>query len=125
METKTIKVWVGRKGARNGYDNSDYEIIEIVGQELGYWRDTDDPVWKNRGTDFRVFRTEEDTIVIHRVDWSRWEGEDTYASILEFENLNEAADAGWRIMLENAGVIPRRVRSLREWRRERERQQAE
>ena len=123
METKTIKVWVGRKGARNGYDNSDYEIIEIVGQELGYWRDTDDPVWNNRGTDFRVFRTEEGTILIHRTDWSRWENEDTLATILEFASLEDAAKNGWRRVLENAGVIPRRVRSLREWRRER--QQAE
>jgi len=122
---KTHQIWVGRKGARNGFDNSDYEIIEFTGQELGYWRDVDDPVWRNRGTDFRIFQTDESTIIIHRVDWSRWEGEDTFASILEFADLTEAVRAGWRTVLENAGVIPRRVRSLREWRRERERQQAE
>ena len=122
---KTHQVWIGRKGARNGLDNSDYEIVEFTGQELGYWRDVDDPVWRNRGTDFRIFHTDESTIIIHRVDWSRWEGEDTFASILEFEDLTEAVRAGWRTVLENAGVIPRRVRSLRERRRERERQQAE
>jgi hypothetical protein len=120
---ETIKIWIGRKGARNGLDNSDYEIVEFTGQELGYWRDTDDPIWNNRGTDFRAFQTEEGTILIHRVDWSRWANEDTFANILEFASLNDATRSGWRTVLENAGVIPRRVRSLREWRAERERQQ--
>jgi len=120
---ETIKIWIGRKGARNGLDNSDYEIVEFTGQELGYWRDTDDPIWNNRGTDFRAFQTEEGTILIHRVDWSRWANEDTFANTLEFASLNDATRSGWRTVLENAGVIPRRVRSLREWRAERERQQ--
>ena len=120
---ETTKIWIGRKGARNGLDNSDYEIVEFTGQELGYWRDTDDPIWNNRGTDFRAFQTEEGTILIHRVDWSRWANEDTFANILEFASLNDATRSGWRTVLENAGVIPRRVRSLREWRAERERQQ--
>jgi len=119
---KTYQVWVGRKGARNGMDCSNYEIVEFRGTELGYWRDVDDPVWRNRGTDFRVFQTEDGSIIIHRVDWSRWANEDTFGSILEFADLAEAARRGWRTVLENAGVIPRRVRSLREWRAERERQ---
>ena len=122
---KTYQVWIGRKGARNGFDNSDYEIIEIDGEELGFWRNTDDPVWNNEGTDYRVFQTEEGTILIHRVNWSRLQGEDTFASVLEFASLDDAAKSGWRRVLENAGVLPRRVRSLREWRAERERQQAE
>ena len=122
---KTYQVWIGRKGARGGRDNSDYEIIEFAGRELGYLREVEDPTWDNRGTDYRVFQTEEGTILIHRVDWSRWAGEDTFGSILEFANLTDAARAGWRRVLENAGVIPRRIRSLRAWRAERERQQAE
>jgi hypothetical protein len=120
---KTYQVWTGRKGARNGMDYSDYEIVEFTGQELGYWRVSDDPVWDNRGTDYRVFQTEEGNILIHRIRWSRMSGEDTFADILEFASLENAIKAGWRRVLENANVIPRRVRSLREWRRERERQQ--
>ena len=120
---ETIKIWEGRRATLNGFDNSDYEIIEIVGRELGYWRDVDDPIWNNYGTDFRVFQTEEGTILIHRVNWSRVQNDDTYATVLEFASLDDAAKSGWRRVLENAGVIPRRVRSLREWRRERERQQ--
>jgi hypothetical protein len=122
---KTYQVWTGRKGARNGCDNSEYEIIEFTGQELGFLREVEDPTWDNRGTDYRVFRTEDGTVLIHRVDWSRWANEDTFANVFEFASLEDAIKAGWRRMLENAGVIPRRVRSLREWRAERERQQAE
>jgi len=120
-----IKVWIGRKGARNGFDNSEYEILEFTGQELGFWWVVNDAVWGNRGTDYRVFRTEDGTILIHRVDWSRWAGEDTFASIIEFSSIEDAIKAGWRRVLENAGVIPRRIRSLREWRAERERQKVE
>jgi hypothetical protein len=120
---ETVKVWVGRKGACCGFDNSDYTIIEFAGEELGYWREVDDPVWQNHGTDYRIYRTEDESILIHRTDWSRWANEDTYASILEFASLEDAIKAGWRTVLENAGVIPRRVRSLREWRRQK--QQAE
>jgi len=45
----------------------------------------------------------------------------TESSSVVYGNLGEAVKAGWRTVLENAGVIPRRVRSLREWRAERER----
>jgi hypothetical protein len=105
-------------------DCSSYEIVEFCGTELGYWQDVDDP-WRNRGTDFRVFQTEDGMILIHRVDWSRWANEDTFGIILEFVNLTEAIQRGWRTVLENAGVIPRRVRSLKEWRKERQQQSSE
>ena len=121
---ETIKIWEGRRGTRNGFDNSNYTIIEFQGRQLGYWRETYDP-WDNDGFDYRIYQTEENLIVIHRINWSRLANEDTYASILEFDSLEAAVNAGWRQVLENAGVLPRRVRSLREWRAERERQQAE
>jgi hypothetical protein len=119
---ETIKIWEGRRGTRNGFDNSNYTIIEFQGRQLGYWRETYDP-WDNDGCDYRIYQTDENLIVIHRTDWTRLANEDTYASILEFDSLEAAVNAGWRRVLENAGVLPRRVRSLREWRRERERQQ--
>jgi hypothetical protein len=122
---KTHKVWVGRKGAKNGCDDSDFQLVEFSGTELGWLRISDDPIWDDHGTDYRIFQTEDNTILIHRVRWSRWQGEDTFADVLEYSSLAEAAKAGWRRVLENAGVIPRRVRSLREWRAERERQQRE
>jgi len=120
---KTYQVWTGRKGAHNGYDHSEYENIEFVGQELGYWRDSDG-VWNNDGIDYRVFQTEDGSILINRIRWSRMQNEDTYADILEFASLNDAAKSGWRRVLENAGVIPRRIRSLQEWRAERQNQQS-
>ena len=119
---ETIKIWEGRRGAKNGFDNSDYTVIEFQGGQLGYWRETYDP-WDNRGCDYRIYQTNENLIVIHRTDWSRWQGEDTLGSFVVYGNVNDAVKAGWRTVLENAGVLPRRVRSLREWRRERERQQ--
>lgn len=117
----TIKIWEGRKGARCGCDHSDFQIIEFNGQELGWWQSSDDR--DNRGTDVSVFQTDDGQIVIHRVNWSRWANEDTYGTIMTYDNIEAAIKDGWRNVLENVGVIPRRVRSLREWRAERERQQ--
>lgn len=116
---EAIKIWAGRKGARNGCDCSNFEVIEFRGTELGWQREGGDS-WDNRGVDYGVYQTEEGTILIHRIVWSRWVGEDTVATVLTFDSLDEAVKAGWRNVLENAGVIPRRVRSLREWRAERE-----
>ena len=118
---ETITIWEGRRGAKNGCDDSDVQVVEFAGQQLGYLRTSDD-LWDNRGTDYRIYQTHEGLIVIHRTDWSRWAGENTLGSFVVYGNLGEAVKAGWRTVLEKANVIPRRVRSLREWRAEQERQ---
>jgi len=115
------QVWIGRRGAKGGFDNSDYTVVEFQGKELGYWRNSEG-IWDNRGTDYHVFSTEDGRILVHKVDWSRMQGEDTFASILEFPSLKDAVKSGWRRVLENSGAIPRRVVSLRKWREWRQRQ---
>ena len=121
---KTQQIWVGRMGAKNGFDNSDFVVVEFTGEQLGYWRHSED-VWGNRGADYRIFSTEDGRILIHLIHWSRWQGEDTFANILEFLSLKDAIKAGWRKVLENAGAIPRRVASLKKWREWRRGQNAD
>jgi len=52
---ETIKIWEGRRGAKNGCDDSDVQVVEFVGRDLGYLRTSEDP-WDNRGIDYRIFQ---------------------------------------------------------------------
>jgi hypothetical protein len=109
-----IKVWVGRRGTRDGYDNSRYEWVTFEGEELGRWKEYDDERG-DRGVSYTIYRTGDGTIVLHRVKWSRWADEYDYGRLLEYDSLEAASDE-WRYVLENAGVLPRPVLTLAEWR---------
>jgi hypothetical protein len=112
---ETIKVWQGVQRTVRGVDVSNFEEVVFTGERIGYWEDVDQ--WGTRGNTFYIFRTDEGTVVIHEVKWSRWQNEDTRAAVYEFADLNEAACDGWQYVLENAGVILRPVMSLTEWRK--------
>ena len=111
---KPITLWDGKKNARNGYDHSNYTLIQFTGEELGTWGMTFDDN-DTRGVTYTIFRTETGSIIVHRHEWSRWQGEGDYAKVYEFASLDAAAER-YRTILENAGVISRRVVSLAEWR---------
>jgi hypothetical protein len=111
-----VKVWVGRRGTRDGSDNSRYDWITFDGELLGRWQKVDDERG-NRGTSYTIYTSSEGTVVLYRVKWSRWADESDYATLIEYSSIDHMAK-DWRYVLENAGVIPRRTLSLAEWRKQ-------
>jgi len=109
-----IKVCGWTAGYPRGYDNSRYEWVTFEGEELGRWQEYDDERG-HRGVSYTIYRTGDGTIALHRVKWSRWADEDDYGTLLEYDSLEEASEE-WRDVLENAGVLPRPVLTLAEWR---------
>ena len=109
-----VRIWEGRRGSVGGCDDSDYIIVTFDGELLGSWTEHLDDRG-NRGVTYDVYRTTEGTIIIHKVTWSRWEGESDYALVIEYDSLDDAAQY-YRCELENAGIIERRVLTLDEWR---------
>ena len=98
---KTYRVWEGRKGPKGLRKGS--KRIKFVGEDIGFWSDAH-PTTDERGTAYRVFRTENGEIIVHRIDWSRWTTEDDIGIIYRFPDLNAAADQ-FRSVLKNAGVL--------------------
>jgi hypothetical protein len=97
---KTYKIWEGLKGAKR---SKHYKTFTFIGEEVGYWSDAH-PTTSDRGTAYRVFRTEAGTIVIHRIRWSKWSTEYDHGSIFQYTTLEEATrDFG--NVLKNASVI--------------------
>jgi surface antigen len=109
-----VRIWEGRRGSVGGCDDSDYIIVTFDGESLGSWTEHLDDRG-NRGVTYDVYRTAEGTIIMHKVTWSRWEGESDYALVIEYDSLDDAAQY-YRRELENAGIIERRVLTLDAWR---------
>jgi hypothetical protein len=109
-----VRLWEGRRGTVGGSDDSDYIIVAFDGESLGSWTEHIDDRG-NRGVTYTVYRSSEGTIIIHKVTWSRWEGETDYALVIEYDSLDDAAHY-YRRELENAGIIERRVLTLEAWR---------
>jgi len=105
-----IQIWEGFKGT----EDSDFITIEFLGVELGSRRKLYGGYDDNRGTSVRIFRTEEDTIVFHWVEWSNYDGDEAY--VYEYQDLNEAAEAGWRHIIEEMNLGHKGKFSLKEWR---------
>ena len=118
-----VRIWEGRRGSVGGRDDSDYIIVTFDGEAIGSWTEHLDDRG-NRGVTYDVYRTDEGTIIVHRVAWSRWENEDDTALIVEYDSLDDAAQY-YRRELENAGIIERRVLTLNEWRRQQKYRTAE
>lgn len=116
---ETHKVWEGRRGPRlrrkvtfvGGYRRSRRTAfglrrgVVFVGEELGSWSEGL-PFARQRGTDYTVFRTEDGTIIIHRVRRSVRTAADDVGKVYIFSDVVKAVEAGWRRVLENSGAIP-------------------
>jgi hypothetical protein len=98
---QSIRVWEGVQCESTGFVNSDFTEVKFLGKELGYWRKS---YGDRRGCDYSIFQTSEGLIIIHRVEWSGWSGEDTYGYVYEFVSLDDAVSE-FRTVLKNAGVI--------------------
>jgi len=88
---KTITIWSGHKSF---VGDNNYETVDFKGEELGSVRFTDN-------LQYRVFRSEEDKIIIFFVERK---GYDCFAEIFEYHSLEEAAKE-YRYILRKAGVI--------------------
>ena len=109
----TYRVWEGYRGTTNGYDDSDYTVVECEGELIAAWESIHDT---DKGTSVRVYQTEENTVVIHSVNWSNNDGDGHNGFINEYKNIQEAAADGWQRILEKMHLIQQRPLSLREWR---------
>jgi len=97
---KKYRVWEGR---RFGKGKGNYQTVRFVGEDIGYWSEGH-PTTHERGTSYRIFRTEAGFILIHRIRWSRWSTEDDVGDIFLFADINDAA-AKFHRVLQNARVI--------------------
>jgi len=90
----TISIW---RGYRDWDAGSDYEIVSFTGSEIGSVRLTD----TEADTQYRVFRDEDDNIIIFFVERR---GHYCEAEIYEYPDL-EAAAKDYAFILRKAGVI--------------------
>ena len=109
-----VELRVGTWGVEEGYDVGSYSVVRCEAEQLGHWvKHLDER--RSRGVTYTIYRTSEGTILVYVYEWSRWANEVDSAMIHEYATLEEAAEH-YRQVLERAGVIPRRVMSLAEWR---------
>jgi len=99
---QTYKIWEGTRTWMPG-DDSEYKVFEIVAEELGWFEDVNpDGV---SGTDYYVYRTENDEIIINVVKRSFGIGEPSYGFIYRYSNLQEAAQSEQRYALSELRLI--------------------
>jgi hypothetical protein len=113
---KTWQLWEGVRSWLRGDENSEYEVVEFVGREVGILKiaDEDDARY---GTTYHVYETETGGIVIHSVEWAPV-SEERQAAIFVYDNLYEAAEDGFAYTLENMRILDQQTYLVEEWRRE-------
>jgi len=111
-----FEIWEGTKSWLRGIENSDYEIYEFSGREIGELKMVD--VYDQRyGTTCRVYETDQGEIVIHLVEWAPL-NEEQRAVIAVYDNLFEAAVDGFAYVLENMRILDQQTYLVEEWRQE-------
>jgi hypothetical protein len=113
---ETIKIWEGTKSWLRRIEDSDCEVYEFSGREVGVLKTVDeyDPRY---GKTYRVYETSEGEIVIHLIEWAPL-NEERRAVIAVYDNLNEAAEDGFAYVLENMRILDQQTYLVEEWRRE-------
>jgi hypothetical protein len=81
---ETYRIWEGTRTWLPG-DTSEYKVIEITGEELGFFEDVID------GKTYYVYQTVEGEVIVHLSIWSGVIGEPHYGSIFRFRSIEEAA----------------------------------
>jgi len=98
---QTYRVWEGTRTWLPG-DTSEYEVVEIVGEELAVWEDAVD---YDSGQTYYVYQTTEGEIVIHLVKWKSGIGEPHIGSVHRYRDLSEAAADGFEQALKDMRLI--------------------
>ena len=93
------KIWEGERTFLPGDDASKFTIIEITGEELGWFEDVID------GKTYYVYQTIEGEVVINIVEQNYGIGEPSRAVIYRFSSLEEAAQSEQRYALEELRLI--------------------
>ena len=88
------EIWIGE-------EHKEHEILEIRAEKLGECEERDD----QRGLIYRAYRTGSGTILIHVYDWSNIPGEGDCASLFEYASIDEAAQRGFRPVLQKMNLI--------------------
>jgi hypothetical protein len=87
MEMDTIRVLVGMVERMTGGQVQDTRVpVEFQGEQLAtttaYAYDGDQ-LTDTRGVTNTLYRTADGRLIVHRKDWSRWQGEPTQESLIE------------------------------------------
>jgi len=113
---ETIRIWEGVRNWVRGDENSDYEVVEFLGRQIGEFKLTDEDDARYVTT-YRVYETETGGIVIYSVEYAPV-GEDQQATVFVYDNLYEAAEDGFAYILENMRILDHYTYLIEDWRRE-------
>jgi len=100
---QNYRIWEGERTFLPGDDTSKFAIIEITGEELGWFEDVNPDGYS--GTAYYVYRTESGEIIINVVNKNYGVGEPNYGAIYQFSSLEEAARSEQRYALEELRLI--------------------
>ena len=100
---QTYRVWEGTRTWLPGDDTGKFTIIEITGEEIGWFEDVNPDGYS--GTAYYVYRTESGEIIINVVNENYGIGEPSRAVIYRFSSLEEAAQSEQRYALEGLRLI--------------------
>jgi len=105
------RVWAGK---RSFTGEGDFKVIEFVGEKIGIEAD----VYPGgmRGVNYHVFITESDRVLIYQHNWSHYLDDESEASLEEYASFDEAADAGFWLILMNLKITYTCAYKLDEWR---------
>jgi len=96
---QNYRIWEGERTFLPGDDTGKFTIIEITGEELGWFEDVID------GKTYYVYQTIGGEVVINIVEQSYGIGEPSRAVIFRFLSLEEAAQSEQRYALEELRLI--------------------
>ena len=96
---QNYRIWEGERTFLPGDDTGKFTIIEITGEELGWFEDVID------GKAYYVYQTIGGEVVINIVEQNYGIGEPSRAVIFRFRSLEEAAQSEQRYALEELRLI--------------------
>ena len=96
---QNYRIWEGERTFLPGDDTGKFTIIEITGEELGWFEDVID------GKAYYVYQTIEGEVVINIVEQNYGIGEPSRAVIYRFSSLEEAAQSEQRYALRELRLI--------------------
>ena len=98
-----VKVYVGRYArARNGQVIDDTKGVEFEAEKLALLRRPD--LDGTRGTDYTLYRTASDRLVVHIYQWSKWQGEPDEYILREVSESDLGPDGEFWLIGEEAGM---------------------